>query len=285
MTANGRRTVTMPVAASEILIRNAAVRIMNPEGMQGMTVKVCLSPALWEQDRGMVRTNLFRSIRGARCAASLTPPFSVVTSVRHDRRGMWLVEPLVAGPTLASRNLPDFIPALSEFHRRTRRSRPISFMPSATRLMTDLQRRFPAVDPGGDLIDTAFVHDDMFEENILAGTDGKLAVIDWDTSGVKPVAYDLAAMCHRHRDAIPASVRALEVAASSRSISPRIQLALGLMHRTDVLRADDARWERSVMGEYGFDPQAVARLKREHAADAWQIVADVVGSPMPLSAA
>jgi len=273
---DGRRIVSMPVAASEILIRNSAVRIMNPESMPGLSVKVCLSSALWQHDRGMTRSNLFRSIHGARLAAALNPPFTVVAPIRHDRRGMWFVEPLVNGPTLASRSLPDFIPVLSEFHRRTRRSRPISVLPRAMRLMADLQRRFPAVNRGGDLVDTAFIHDDMFEENILNGADGKLAVIDWDTSGVKPVAYDLAAMCHRHRDAIPACVRALEDTSSSRSISPRIQLALGLMHRTDVLRADDARWEKSVRGEYGFDPETVAGLKREHAADVWQMVAELL---------
>jgi aminoglycoside phosphotransferase (APT) family kinase protein len=128
--------------------------------------------------------------------------------------------------------------------RRAPRTRPL-----IDALDHSLRSLFPKVSEDA-LWPVAFGHNDLNPDNLLKARDRKLWLLDWEISGVAPIASELGRVYLRAPSLQGPMLALLEAAdPDGRGLSPRHQLALGAslaLHRAVHIRKHRARWSRGL---------------------------------------
>jgi hypothetical protein len=234
--------VHLPFVARRISLK-VNLRIEGIERMPGVTAKLHI-PA-----RG-VRPSVLRDIRGRRIVrAYLADPKVGIPEIRgYDRKNAgWLIEDFIDGREATKADVTRFVwrhaaSVSLPLARlvRVRRSPRLKGLIDA--LERSLRRMFPPV-PHEALWPIGFGHNDLKRDNLLRAPDGKFWLVDWERSGVVPLAANFGKV-YLDFPTLGEPILSLLGAADpdERALSPRHQLALGaslaLQNRAHVLVRD-----------------------------------------------
>jgi hypothetical protein len=244
----GGVAVFLPFAAERITIKTN-LRVFGLAKLPGVTAKVML------MSRG-ARPSVLRDVHGRRIAAEyLRDRIRVPAVHRHDRRhANWLLEEFVAGKiadnvdfhTVVVPYAREFILPLARMRRIRRAPR---VLPLIDALEYSLRSLFPRIDANA-MWPVSYAHNDLNDDNLLLTADGRLWILDWELSGVAPVAADLGRVYLRSPDSRE-PILALLAAADPEGVAlaPRHQLALGAslaLHRSVHVRINMAMHSRGL---------------------------------------
>jgi hypothetical protein len=222
----GGVAVFLPFAAERITIKTN-LRVFGLARLPRLTAKVMLI------SHG-ARPSVLRDVRGRRIAAEHLKGRIRVPTVRHyDRRGAnWLLEDFIAGEIAAAADLGSFIGTYAQqFILPLARMRRIRGAPRVRPLVDVLEYSLRSLFPkiGTEAVwPVAYSHNDLNPDNLLKTADGGVQVLDWELSGVAPIAAELGQVYLRSPESRELILAILAAVDPERiGLPPHHQLALG----------------------------------------------------------
>jgi hypothetical protein len=240
--------VLLPFMASRITIKTN-LRIFGLAGMPGATAKVMLI----SQGSG---PSVLRDVRGRRIASRYFSRQIGVPAIRRydQRKHRWLIEDFIEAREADNADLGSFAllyakQFLLPLSRMVRVRRAPRTRPLIDALDHSLRALFPKVSEEA-VWPVGFGHNDLNPDNLLKHADGKLWLVDWEISGVAPIASELGRVYLRVPSLQQPILDVLNAAdPTGRGLSARHQLALGAslaLHRAVHIRTHRARGSRGL---------------------------------------
>jgi hypothetical protein len=268
MNRHGRLvTIDLPFSAIAILT-NTNIRILGLGRKADASARIQL-----HRQRG---SSLARETRGRRIFAGLlgcdpgfgrSRGFGIPTVLASGRN--WLVDEQINGGHSASGDVSRFLEAYAPMlYACTVRMRPFRSSDSLPALIEEARRDLPVLKASAfdHSWPVALCHGDLARKNLLRTPDACLWLIDWESTKVMPVAFDLARLCAAVPETTDLALELLRrVSAGRVSVAPELQLVLGLARESKRQSAHFAAWVAGHMRSFGKsrdEAEQIYRLKR-----------------------
>ncbi len=253
--------VKLPFRADTIQIKNN-IRIFGYGPAGDSTAKIAIS--------GIFRKrSLFREIHVRRIMDdAIRPSFGIPQILSYDKVGArWLVERQILNTNNKKQVAEEFIlqHALG-FYSATTSIRKIVQRPirgvAAAEFMSFFTKEKKTFEKVSELSwPVALGHGDLSAGNMIRDTEGKLYLVDWETSGVMPVAYDLMHLYVRSPDLRETILEVIgNLGAQDTDVaSPEMQMALALYTASVILDRDKEQMVRYFICVYNMDEEQANR--------------------------
>ncbi len=221
--------IRLPFCCTSIRIKNN-LRIFGYGSNNNFSAKIAVASSYR-------KGSLFREIKARKILSNYQLDF-MPKIIEYDRNGKWVVEELLIEPkatTKASKAqefiychaLP-FYSATSRLHplNKSFRRETIKDMPEIILNNIDFNDRWPV----------ALCHGDLSPGNMVRHNNGQLYVVDWESSGVKPVAYDVSKIYMNYPELRIKVLDLLKELSYEQGIDPKVQIGLALANKISNIK-------------------------------------------------
>ncbi len=216
--------IRLPFCCNSIRIKNN-LRIFGYGSNSNFSVKIAVASSYR-------KGSLFREIKARKILSNYQLDF-MPKIIKYDRNGKWVVDELLLEPktTTKANKAQEFIyyyalpfySATSRLHplHKSFRRETIKDMPEIIFKNIDFNHRWPV----------ALCHGDLSPGNMVRHNNGQLYVVDWESSGVKAVAYDVSKIYTDFPELRIKVLDLLKEISYEQGIDPKHQIGLALANK------------------------------------------------------